>query len=78
VREGLALGGPDASIPPARWVRTISVATLSARFATWDMLAAERRTTVATRLHDALDPASGIDTLARFVVEAGRPGVQAG
>ena len=58
VREGLALGGPDASIPPARWVRTISVATLSARFATWDMLAAERRTTVATRLHDALDPES--------------------
>ena len=58
VREGLALGGPDATIPPARWVRTISVATLSARFATWDSLAAERRTTVATRLHDALDPES--------------------
>ena len=58
VREGLALGGPDAFIPPARWVRTISVATLSARFATWDMVAARAEDHVATRLHDALDPES--------------------
>jgi exopolyphosphatase/guanosine-5'-triphosphate,3'-diphosphate pyrophosphatase len=56
VREGLALGGPDATIPPPRWVRTISIATLSARFATWDPNAAERRTEIATRLHDSLDP----------------------
>ena len=56
VREGLALGGPEATIPPARWVRTISIATLSARFATWDAAAADRRSTIATRLHDTLDP----------------------
>ncbi|MGZ5297522.1 MAG: Ppx/GppA phosphatase family protein [Actinomycetota bacterium] len=56
VREGLALGGPDAALPPPRWVRTISIATLSARFATWDPNAADRRTMIATRLHDSLDP----------------------
>jgi exopolyphosphatase/guanosine-5'-triphosphate,3'-diphosphate pyrophosphatase len=56
VREGLALGGPDATLPPPRWVRTISIATLSARFASWDVRAAERRTMIATRLHDTLDP----------------------
>ncbi len=56
VREGLALGGDDWTVPSPRWVRTISVATLSARFATWDAAAAERRTTIATRLHETLDP----------------------
>jgi exopolyphosphatase / guanosine-5'-triphosphate,3'-diphosphate pyrophosphatase len=56
VREGIALGGDDAEVPPSRWVRTISVATLSARFATWDGGAADRRTMLATRLHEALDP----------------------
>ncbi len=56
VREGLALGGPDAAVPPPRWVRTISIATLSARFATWDGRSADRRTMIATRLHDSLDP----------------------
>ncbi len=56
VREGLALGGDDAVVPPPRWVRTISVATLSARFATWDPVAAERRVTLATRLSESLDP----------------------
>jgi exopolyphosphatase/guanosine-5'-triphosphate,3'-diphosphate pyrophosphatase len=59
VREGLALGGDDAAVPPSRWVRTISVATLSARFATWDAHSAERRTTLATRLHESLDPEAG-------------------
>ncbi len=56
VREGLALGGDEASVPPPRWVRTISVATLSARFATWDPSGAERRVELATRLHESLDP----------------------
>ena len=59
VREGLALGGDDAAVPPSRWVRTISIATLSARFATWDARSAERRTTLATRLHESLDPEAG-------------------
>ena len=61
--------GPTRRIPPARWVRTISIATLSARFATWDMIAAERRTTVATRLHDALDPESR-DAVREMLVHA--------
>jgi exopolyphosphatase/guanosine-5'-triphosphate,3'-diphosphate pyrophosphatase len=56
VREGLAFGGADGAVPPPRWVRTLSVATLSSRFATWDATAADRRTTLATRLHEALDP----------------------
>jgi exopolyphosphatase / guanosine-5'-triphosphate,3'-diphosphate pyrophosphatase len=56
VREGLALGGVDAVIPPPRWVRTISVATLSARFATWDPVAADRRVALADRLHGSLEP----------------------
>ena len=56
VREGLALGGDEAVVPPPRLVRTISVATLSARFATWDPVAADRRVTLATRLHESLDP----------------------
>jgi exopolyphosphatase/guanosine-5'-triphosphate,3'-diphosphate pyrophosphatase len=56
VREGLALGGEEAALPPPPWVRTISIATLSARFATWDPQAAERRTAFATRLHEGLDP----------------------
>ncbi|MEP6973685.1 MAG: Ppx/GppA phosphatase family protein [Actinomycetota bacterium] len=59
VREGLALGGDDAAVPPSRWVRTISIATLSARFATWDARSAERRTTLAIRLHESLDPEAG-------------------
>jgi exopolyphosphatase/guanosine-5'-triphosphate,3'-diphosphate pyrophosphatase len=69
VREGLALGGSEASVPPARWVRTISVATLSARFATWDGHAADRRTTLATRLHESLDPEAG-DVVREMLVHA--------
>jgi exopolyphosphatase/guanosine-5'-triphosphate,3'-diphosphate pyrophosphatase len=56
LREGLALDAAGDDIPPAAWVRTISVATLAARFATWDPVAAERRTAVALRLHETLDP----------------------
>jgi exopolyphosphatase/pppGpp-phosphohydrolase len=37
-------------------VRAISVATLSARFATWNPAAAERRAGLASALQDALDP----------------------
>lgn len=56
LREGLALDDGDDEIPPPAWVRTISVATLAARFATWDAVVAERRTTLARRLHESLDP----------------------
>jgi exopolyphosphatase/pppGpp-phosphohydrolase len=69
VREGLALGGEDAAVPPSRWVRTISVATLSARFATWDGRAADRRTMLATRLHESLDPEAR-DTVREMLVHA--------
>jgi exopolyphosphatase/guanosine-5'-triphosphate,3'-diphosphate pyrophosphatase len=57
LREGLALiTGAGGGIPPADWVRTISVATLAARFATWESPAAERRAGLALHLHGALDP----------------------
>ena len=69
VREGLALGGDDASVPPPRWVRTISVATLSARFATWDPRGADRRTALATRLHESLDPEAS-DAVREMLVHA--------
>jgi len=69
VREGLALGGNDGVVPPPRWVRTISVATLSARFATWDATAAERRTMLATRLQEALDPEAS-DAVREMLVHA--------
>jgi exopolyphosphatase / guanosine-5'-triphosphate,3'-diphosphate pyrophosphatase len=60
IREGLALDTYGRTIPPARWVRTISVATLASRFATWEPGAAERRATMANRLFEALDPAAGL------------------
>lgn len=69
VREGLALGGEEAVVPPSRWVRTISVATLSARFATWDAVAAERREMLATRLHGTLDPEAR-DAIGEMLVHA--------
>ena len=56
LREGLALGDPAAPIPTPEQVRTISVATLAARFATWDPEAAERRSSLAGQLFGALDP----------------------
>jgi exopolyphosphatase / guanosine-5'-triphosphate,3'-diphosphate pyrophosphatase len=55
LREGLALG--DLSVVPSpRQVRTISAATLAARFATWDVAVAERRSSLAAQLIAALDP----------------------
>jgi exopolyphosphatase/guanosine-5'-triphosphate,3'-diphosphate pyrophosphatase len=69
VREGLALGGDEAVVPPPRWVRKISVATLSARFATWDAKGAERRVDLATRLHESLDPEAR-DTVREMLVHA--------
>ncbi|MGZ4152206.1 MAG: Ppx/GppA phosphatase family protein, partial [Actinomycetota bacterium] len=70
VREGLALGGDDAAVPPSRWVRTISMATLSARFATWDPRTADRRITLAMRLHESLDPEAN-DAVREMLVHAG-------
>jgi exopolyphosphatase/guanosine-5'-triphosphate,3'-diphosphate pyrophosphatase len=60
VREGLALDTFERDIPPAPWVRTISVATLAARFATWDPVVAERRAEIANRLFEALEPSAPI------------------
>ncbi|HEX5938441.1 MAG TPA: Ppx/GppA phosphatase family protein [Actinomycetota bacterium] len=56
LREGLALGDPTTPIPTAREVRTISVATLAARFATWEAEPAARRSSLAAQLFEALDP----------------------
>ncbi|MGZ4148758.1 MAG: Ppx/GppA phosphatase family protein [Actinomycetota bacterium] len=56
VREGLALDTFEREIPAPRWVRTISVATLAARFRTWDAPKALRRTAIALRLHETLEP----------------------
>lgn len=58
LREGLALATAGASAPSAEWVRSISVATLSARFRTWNAAAAERRTGLAADLLEALDPSA--------------------
>ena len=58
IREGLALDSFGREVPPASWVRTISVATLARRFATWDAEAAERRTAIATKVFDVLDATS--------------------
>ncbi len=57
LREGLAMASSaDGTIPAASWVRTISAATLAARFATWEPGPADRRAQIAEDLHDALDP----------------------
>jgi exopolyphosphatase / guanosine-5'-triphosphate,3'-diphosphate pyrophosphatase len=56
LREGLALATTGGGVPSPAWVRVISVATLSARFATWNPAAAERRAGLASALQEALDP----------------------
>lgn len=56
LREGLALATEGGGVPSPRWVRTISVATLAARFATWEAASAHRRADLAQALHSALDP----------------------
>ena len=58
LREGLALVTAGGTVPSPDWVRTISVATLAARFATWVPWAAERRAQLAGDLLAALDPDS--------------------
>jgi exopolyphosphatase/guanosine-5'-triphosphate,3'-diphosphate pyrophosphatase len=55
LREGLAMASATGDIPSPDWVRTISVATLAARFATWEPAPADRRAAIAAHLHDALD-----------------------
>ena len=61
LREGLALGDPAAPVPTPAQVRTISVATLATRFATWDPEAAERRASLASQLIGALDPDASLE-----------------
>lgn len=58
LREGLALATAGASAPSPEWVRSISVATLAARFRTWNAAAAERRTGLAADLLESLDPSA--------------------
>jgi exopolyphosphatase/guanosine-5'-triphosphate,3'-diphosphate pyrophosphatase len=55
LREGLALDAFGRDVPPAAWVREISVTTLASRFATWEARVAARRTQIANRLFEALD-----------------------
>jgi exopolyphosphatase/guanosine-5'-triphosphate,3'-diphosphate pyrophosphatase len=56
VREGLAYSLLHAQLPPAEEVRERSVASLAARFDTWDPRKAARRRAVAAALATALDP----------------------
>jgi exopolyphosphatase / guanosine-5'-triphosphate,3'-diphosphate pyrophosphatase len=56
LREGLALATEGGGVPSPAWVRTISVATLAARFTTWEAVGAHRRAGLALALHSALDP----------------------
>jgi exopolyphosphatase/guanosine-5'-triphosphate,3'-diphosphate pyrophosphatase len=56
LREGLALDRFGGEIPPAWWVRTISIATLASRFTTWSAGAGTRRAQLAATLHEATDP----------------------
>ncbi|MEP7060532.1 MAG: Ppx/GppA phosphatase family protein [Actinomycetota bacterium] len=56
LREGLALAEAGTGVPSPRFVRMISVATLAARFATWNTSVAARRVSLATALLDSLDP----------------------
>ena len=58
LREGLALATTGGSAPSPEWVRSISVATLAARFRTWNVAGAERRTGLAAELLEALDPSA--------------------
>jgi exopolyphosphatase / guanosine-5'-triphosphate,3'-diphosphate pyrophosphatase len=61
LREGLALDRFGGEIPPAWWVRTISIATLASRFTTWSAAAGSRRAQLAATLHEATDPDSPDD-----------------
>jgi exopolyphosphatase/guanosine-5'-triphosphate,3'-diphosphate pyrophosphatase len=56
LREGLALDRFGGEVPPAWWVRTISIATLASRFTTWSAAAGSRRAQLAATLHGATDP----------------------
>jgi len=56
VREGLAYSLLNAEPPPAAEVRATSIASLAARFDTWDAAKAARRRAVAGALATALDP----------------------
>jgi exopolyphosphatase / guanosine-5'-triphosphate,3'-diphosphate pyrophosphatase len=58
LREGLALVTGLGGVPSPAWVRTISAATLAARFATWEAARADRRASLASELLGALDPSS--------------------
>jgi exopolyphosphatase/guanosine-5'-triphosphate,3'-diphosphate pyrophosphatase len=60
LREGLALAEIGAGVPSPLFVRMISVATLAARFATWDPAMAERRVGLARALLESLDPVSPV------------------
>lgn len=56
LREGVALGATVEQVPSPRRVRTVSVAMLGARFATFDRATATRRSLIAARLQEALQP----------------------
>jgi exopolyphosphatase / guanosine-5'-triphosphate,3'-diphosphate pyrophosphatase len=56
LREGLALDRFGDEIPPAWWVRTISIATLGSRFTTWSAELGSRRAQLAATLHESADP----------------------
>ena len=77
LREGIALGGSSADMPDPAWVRTISIATLAARFASWDPRAADRRESLAAALLREVAPGAApvireMLSQAAIVVDVGR------
>lgn len=56
VREGVARGNIAAELPPARLVRSASMRTFAARFATWSPPTSDRRASIAAQLALELDP----------------------
>jgi exopolyphosphatase/guanosine-5'-triphosphate,3'-diphosphate pyrophosphatase len=59
LREGIVYESLGIPIPSPDEARAASVRALVSRFATWDADRAARRTAIAARLHDALDPEAG-------------------
>ena len=59
LREGIVLDAVPSAPQPVAAVREASVASLAARFATFDPGRAERRAGLAERLHRAIEPEDG-------------------
>jgi exopolyphosphatase/guanosine-5'-triphosphate,3'-diphosphate pyrophosphatase len=63
VREGLAYSLSDGQLPAVAEVQARSIASLTARFATYDRATAARRRLVAAALHGSLDPRAPLEVV---------------